>query len=224
MAHGGFIATMGRSFGTTNVVVVHQRGQEDEERHELEAQVQGSKAYFDIDAPVYDGDEIEIPDPRGAGGTRTVYVTNVKINQAPMSSSMSHLAVSYSATPPVAPVSPESSQVFNGPVVVVSGSHVNVAFDKGKISQQQPVSPGYEQLAQAVGDALKAIEATHGLDPDERENAREASAAVLGEVVKPDPDRSIVKRGLAMLRGTLQAAIAAGAGAVAKGLIEQLFV
>lgn len=220
---GGFISEMGRSFGTQQVVVIHNPGQEDEIRHEVEAHVQSSKAFFNVDAPVYEEDVLEMSDPRG--GIRRVYVTEVKINQAGGGmSDMSHISASFASTPPRRSEPRGPSQIIHGNAVIVSGSHVNVALDNGTINQQVPVTHGYEDLARVVGRALELIEATRTVDPDDREAAQEAGTALLTEVVKPEPNRPLIKRSLALLRGVLQGAAAGGAGAAAKGLIEQLFV
>lgn len=220
---GSFIAQMARSFGTQTVVVVHNAGQDDEERHQLESQVQGSKAFFDVDAPVYEGDSLELIDPRG--GTRTVHITEVKINQAggSMSSHMSHIVASYSSRPPQR-LENSGAQIIHGNAVIVSGNHVNVALDNGRINQRTSVTAGYENLARTVKEVLILIESTNGLDPDEREAAQEAATTVLNEIVKPEPDRSVVKRALPSLRGVLQSASVAGAGALATGLVNQLFL
>ena len=69
---GGYIEGFGRQFGTEDVVVIHEGI-----RHQLEAQVQAHSAFFDITAPVHDGDTMELSDPRSAtDGIRTVYITS----------------------------------------------------------------------------------------------------------------------------------------------------
>lgn len=218
-----FIEKMARTFGTQAVVVIHKAGQDSEERHDLEAQVQGSKAFFNVDAPVYEGDVLKIPDPRG--GTRTVHITSVKINQASgsMSSNMSHIAASYSSQSPT-PQERAGAQIIHGNAVIVSGNHVNIALDNGQINQKMTVAPGYEDLAQAVKETLTLIESIHDLDSDEREAAQEAATTVLQEIVKLKPNKSVVKRALPLLRGVLQSLVSAGASAAATGLINQLFV
>ncbi|WP_167047549.1 hypothetical protein [Salinibacterium sp. ZJ454] len=218
---GSFIERIGRTFGTQPVIIIHRPGESTEERHNLEAQVQGSKAFFNVDAPVYDGDVMEIIDPRG--GTRTVHITDVKINQAggSMSSHMSHIAASFSSRPRQEQT---KSQIIHGNAVIVSGNHVNVALDSAQIHQNAPITPGYEDLARALNEVLTLLESTRELDPDERAAAQDAAATVLNEIVKTSPDKSVVKRTLPLLRGVLQSAASAGAGAAATGLIGQLFV
>ena len=220
---GSFIQQVGRSFGTQRVVVVNMPGTPDEVRNDLEAQVQSKKAFFDVNAPVYEGDQMELPDPRG--GTRTVWITAVDISQAggQMSSWMSHIEATFSDHAPQ-PATPLRPQVIHGDNIVISGSHVNVATRSGSVSQQIPVTSGYEDLARAVKEALELLGTEPNLDEDDRGIAREASATVLEEIVKESPDHPRVKRALATLRGVLSSATNAAAAAAASGLIQQLVV
>ncbi|MDJ0350870.1 hypothetical protein [Cryobacterium sp. PH29-G1] len=218
---GSFIQNIGRTFGTQEVIVIHAHGTAEEQRTELESQVQGSKAYFDVDAPVYEGDAMELADPRG--GRRTVHIFKVKINEAPGSfgGGMSHIVASYSDTPARAR-GQQASQIIHGNAVIVSGSHVNVALDNGSITQHFAVTAGFEVLARSVEDALSLMEQRQDLDPDERSAAQEAGTAVLTAIVEPNPDLSLIKKALATMRGVLHSAVTAGAGAAASALITQL--
>jgi hypothetical protein len=220
---GSFIQHIGREFGTQRVVVINKPGTPDEVRYDLEAQVQSKKAFFDVDAPVYKGDQMELADPRG--GTRTVWITDVDISQAggQVWSWMSHISATYSDQEP-RPATSQRPQVIHGDNIVISGSHVNVATHGGSVSQQVPVTSGYEDLARAVKDALELLASDSDLDEDDRATAQDASAAVLEEIVKESPDHSRVKKSLAALRGVLASATNAAAAAAASGLIQQLVV
>ncbi|MET0886124.1 MAG: hypothetical protein ABWX92_06700 [Mycetocola sp.] len=221
---GSFISNIGRTFGTQEVVLIRNAGQEGEVRHEVKSQVQGAKAFFDIDAPVYDGDIMEVPDPRG--GTRTLYITAVKINQAGggTPSHMSHIVASFSERPPRSQER-SGSQIIHGNAIIVSGSHVNVALDNARIDQSATtVSVGYEELARTVKAVLELLENTDGLDEDEVEAAHEAATSVLNEIVKPEPNRSVLKKLLPTLRGVLQSVATGASSAAATGLIGQLFI
>jgi hypothetical protein len=220
---GSFIQRVGRRFGTQRVVVINKPGKSDEVRNDLEAQVQSKKAFFDVNAPVYEGDQMELPDPRG--GTRTVWITDVDIAQAggQMSSWMSHIEATFSDHEP-RPATPPRPQVIHGDNIVIAGGHVNVATRGGSVSQQVPVTSGYEDLARAVKDALELLDTEPDLDDDDRDTAQEASTAILEEIVKESPDRPRVKKALAALRGVLASATNAAAAAAASGLIQQLVV
>lgn len=91
-----FLNGMGSSFPQQDVVVVHKPASEEESRAEVRAHVQSSKAFFDLDAPVFVGDHIELDDPRG--GTRTLIVESVKIHDVRGTAGfdgMSHLEVAF---------------------------------------------------------------------------------------------------------------------------------
>ncbi|ROQ59098.1 hypothetical protein EDF36_2558 [Rathayibacter sp. PhB152] len=107
-------------------------------------------------------------------------------------------------------------------MIIVNGSNVNVAVEGSSITQQLPVSAGFEKLADAVGRAIAIIEETAGVDPDEVEAARDSATVVLMEASKPAPDESAIKRALPTVKGVLTSAANAGAGALASGLIGQL--
>lgn len=225
-----FLQGLGASFPQQDVVVVSNPGQADESRQTVRAQVQSSKAFFDVDAPVYEGNALELSDPRG--GVRTVYVTDVKINDmrgGTAFAGMSHLAVSFTSRAPETSRSNtpmlSGNQTFHGPVVIVTGGQANVAWDGGHIDQStiQQVTAGFEELASAVGEALKLLASDQGIDPDDRGIADEAGTCVLQEVVKPDPDKGLIKRSLAILRGVLTSATQAASSETAKQLIGQLF-
>jgi hypothetical protein len=222
---GTFLASTARSFGTDEITVVHQSGQDDEKRIEIEAHVQATHAFFEVDAPVYEGDELLLPDPRG--GTRTVYVTKVEINKAGggMSSSLSHIDATFSDRAPRPRASAgNTGQVVHGNAIIVSGSHVNIALGNGTINHNNAVTEGYEDLAKAVKAALELLEHSPGIDEDERTAAQDSAAEVLKEIVKPEPDKGTVKRSLALMRGVLQSAAQSGAAAAAAGLVAQLFI
>lgn len=69
----------------TRVTIIKNHGTDDEERIEVEAQLLNSdKAYFAIEDPLYEGDRVELPDPRGG----VVVKVAVDVVQHPMPASM----------------------------------------------------------------------------------------------------------------------------------------
>ncbi len=56
---------MFRSFGHETVGVVHAEGTADERRFSVEAHVQPDSGFVLVDAPIYEGDFVEIKAPRG---------------------------------------------------------------------------------------------------------------------------------------------------------------
>lgn len=217
-----FIQQFGRTFGTKQVSVTPGPERPGREIQVFEGLVQGKTADFNVDTPIYEGDELEWDDPRG--GRRRVYAIKVEALEAggQMSSFMGHLKVQYADSPPRSAATNRGTG--GGHVIVINGSNVNVALEGSTITQQVPVSAGYESLADAVGRALAIIEQTEGVDLDEVEAAREAATMVVEESAKPDPNPSAIKRLLPTIRGVLASAAAAGAGVAASGLVAQLFV
>lgn len=218
-----FIRSVGRQFGTQQVVVIHNPETAAEGRRELEAQVHARKVLFDVDAQVYEGDRIELGDPRG--GTRSVWVTKVDIFQAGNSgsSAISHIEASISDHP-LAAQAPALGHVVQGDQILVSGNNVNVATRGSSIQQQQigPVTHGYEELARTVQKVRELLEGDPDLDPDDRDAAQEASEAILGEIVKSEPDHPKLKKALALLRGVLVSSMTAAAAAATSDLMNQL--
>ena len=63
---------------TEVVTVIHSEGTEDETQVEVRAHIQPETGYFDVNAPVYEGDVVVVADPRGGfdrrlAGTVKVY-------------------------------------------------------------------------------------------------------------------------------------------------------
>jgi uncharacterized protein (TIGR02391 family) len=70
-----------RRAGVTTVTITNYPGTADESRHDAEAQLQAASGYFAIETPIYEGDVVDVPDPRG--GTARYLAAEVKINRAP---------------------------------------------------------------------------------------------------------------------------------------------
>lgn len=214
-----FIQQFGRTLGTKQVTVTPGGKKPGREVSVFEALIQSKTVDFNVDTPVYEGDQLEWDDPRG--GRQRVYAAKVKVFDAG-SSSMRHISIEHSEEPP-APKRPIPG-IAGGHVIVINGNNVNVAVEGSTITQQVPVAAGFEALADAVGRALALIEQTQGVDGDEVEAAREAATLVVEESSKEKPSESVIKKLLPTIRGVLNSAAAAGAGAAATGLVGQLFV
>ncbi len=223
---GSFISWVRQNFGTQMVRVIHPVDGSDDEQSELEAQVQSDAAYFDVDAPVYEGDRLELIDPRG--GTRKVWITSLEINQAGgmMSSDLSHIKASFSDKNPASQSRTYADRTTFGDnaIFVSGGSHVTIAAHGGSIAQGQTVPPEYSELAKAVKQALELIQKESSFDGEDREIAKQASSGVLEEIVKEEPNPSKLKGSLATLRGVLTAATNSASSAAASGIIQQLFL
>jgi hypothetical protein len=100
---------------------------------------------------------------------------------------------------------------YSGPTVISNGDSAQIAFGANSVQIQQatePVTPGFEGLAEAVAAAMEAIAALP-LSSEDQEDVNAAGTELLAEVTKPEPDASLIRRGLTLLKGAL-APIAAG--------------
>ncbi|WP_065246988.1 hypothetical protein [Dermabacter vaginalis] len=113
---------------------------------------------------------------------------------------------------------------YHGPVVfTVNGDNAQVAWGNQSSTQVQKhadqVAAGYEQLAELLTDILANLP-TFQLDGTDGEVLRENANLVLQEVVKSEPDQSVVRRGVTLIKGLL-APLSAGIGkAVTEEAVE----
>lgn len=214
-----YLETFGSAFGTKTVRITPGPEKPGREVVEVQAIVQSKSIGFAVDAPVYEGDQLTWADPRG--GETTMWAAEVHVSDAQGDAAdLAHIRVVPSSSRP----QQSRSTGVVGHTLIINGSHVNVALEGSTITQQVPVSAGYQDLADAVGRALAIIEQTESVDSDEAAVARESAVRVLEESAKPEPDVGIIKRLLPTIRGVLSAAATSGAGAAASGLVGQLFV
>lgn len=82
---------------STSVTLIKKFGGPDESRQTVECSVQGKKGYFSATTPVYEGDVIEVPDPRG--GLRHLHVGTVVVNA--VGSSIDHIEAIWGEAPKV---------------------------------------------------------------------------------------------------------------------------
>lgn len=221
-----FLQGVGSHFPQQDVVIIHCAGTDQEQRNSVRAIVQSRSAQFDLDTPIYEGDVVELEDPRG--GKRRLSVDQVDINDVrggPAFHGMSHISVKWSDARRSPGPMRGGDTTYNGPVVVVKGDHAQIAWDNAAVTQSSApaqVAPGFEDLAHAVIRALKLLSTSDGIDADDRAIGSRAGEEVLQEIVKPAPDKSVVRRGLAALRGLLVTMGTSAAGAAARELIERL--
>lgn len=135
-----FFSTMGRSHGTKQVVIVRQPGTADEERTTVTAMIQSESGFFDVSTPIYEGDHVVIPDPRG--GTDTRVALEVKVNDFG-SANLQHTQVKWGKAPAqrVAPVRRLTFEHLHENVQAAAGD----LFADGHLSS-------------AVSEAFKSIE------------------------------------------------------------------
>ena len=129
-----------RRAGTKQVVIVRHEGTDSEERHEVEAHIQAGSGFFAVDTPIYAGDVVLMPDPRGGTDRRLVAKVNVHNYGSP---NMRHTEVEWGDAPAVRSAPVRRLAIENLHAEVVSAA--SDLFVDGHYSQ-------------AVFEALKALE------------------------------------------------------------------
>jgi uncharacterized protein (TIGR02391 family) len=94
---------MARSLIHRNAVpvkIIRNQGTEDEEIIDARGMIQAAKGMFDVDTPVFEGDIVEVPDPRRPEGVERRFVAEVAVNNyGPLH--MQHVTVTWGRTMPV---------------------------------------------------------------------------------------------------------------------------
>jgi uncharacterized protein (TIGR02391 family) len=106
--------------GTEPVTIIHAEGTDEERRVEVQAHIQPETGFFEVDAPVYEGDIVLVADPRGGLDRRlagTVKVYNVGPTH------VRHTEVTWAKAPPirVAPVRRLTLENLHPEIVGASG-------------------------------------------------------------------------------------------------------
>ena len=86
-----FLETFGRDFPQQNVEVIHDEGGTQERRLQMRAIIQSKTGEFNYDAQIFEGDIVELDDPRG--GKRRLLAENVDVLEA---GELSHISVTWS--------------------------------------------------------------------------------------------------------------------------------
>jgi hypothetical protein len=68
----GYLAGIAGTVGTQTVVIIHNEGLQDETRVTAEAFIRPKMGTFEVETPVYEGDVVEMDDPRGGRMRRLV--------------------------------------------------------------------------------------------------------------------------------------------------------
>lgn len=131
---------MGSGHGTKEVVIIHAEGTDDEAKTTVEAMIQSKSGFFEVTTPIYEGDIVEIPDPRG--GTDRRLAAEVKVKDFGPKN-MQHTQVIWGKAPAqrVAPVRRLTFENLHPKVRAAAGD----LFADG-------------HFASAVSDAFKSIE------------------------------------------------------------------
>lgn len=214
-----FLRGHGSNFPQHDVVIVRDGGGPTERRTNTRGIIQADSGIFDLDTLVYEGDVVELDDPRG--GKREHYVKAVKIsdaNGAAAFAGMSHITAVWGTRPaPRSAAAVASSHVYNAPVINIQGDRAQVAWGNHTSSQTSgsvsTITQGYEEIASLVATALQNLQSAD-IDEDDKEVAVESAETVLREATAEVPDSKILRRGLATLKGVLGGlAVSASTGA-----------
>lgn len=81
--------------GAIDVCIVRHPGTLKEERIQAKGQIEPDNGFFDIKTPIYEGDMVEVPDPRG--GVRQLFVGRADPIQAGGNPDLDHIEVTWSA-------------------------------------------------------------------------------------------------------------------------------
>ncbi|QPE03465.1 hypothetical protein IT882_08735 [Microbacterium schleiferi] len=190
----GFLESTGRSFPQHDVIIVHNEGSPEEVRAPSRGIIQSKSGQFNVDTPIYEGDWVELPDPRG--GTRRLYVREVHVNDvgehAPAFRDMGHISVKWGE--PSTAHAPAERLVVN-----VSGSHNQIAWNNRDVTQQRGDWPSDERAVLAkLLEELRDLE----ISPADRDIlSEEASAAI--QSIDNGEDTARRRRSIATIRGVL---------------------
>jgi uncharacterized protein (TIGR02391 family) len=81
-----------------NVKIIRNADSEDEQVVEVDAQIQGEKGFFDVDTPIFEGDLVEVADPRRPEGVERRLAAKVKLNNFGPAD-MQHITVTWGNAP-----------------------------------------------------------------------------------------------------------------------------
>jgi uncharacterized protein (TIGR02391 family) len=129
--------------GTRDVTLIKNLGEPDEQRFSLKANIQSKQGMFEVDAPINEGDVVELPDPRG--GLRQLKIAKIDIHDLPgIGRGMNHLTAHWGPPPPQLRQSPIRRLGLEGlhPAILAAASKL---FTDG-------------HYAAAIFEAFKAVE------------------------------------------------------------------
>lgn len=147
-------------------IIRNEGGGEDEEVVEVEAHIQAEQGFFDVGTPVFEGDVVEVADPRRPEGVERRFAAKVNVNNFGPTD-MQHISVTWgrAAPPRVAPVRR----------LTFENLHVAVQSAAGDL-----FADGHYESS--VSEAFKSLEVRArdltGLD--------KSGAALMGDAFKPD--------------------------------------
>jgi uncharacterized protein (TIGR02391 family) len=159
-----FLDGIRSTFGTDQIVIIHHEGQEDETRREVEAHIQSKTGSFEVDTPIYEGDIVELDDPRG--GRERRLAAQVDINRVRGHEDMSRIKVTWGkAGPPrSAPVRRLKVENLHPAVISASSDLFNDGHYESSVSEAfKSIEVRVRSLAPTTGKTgAKLMEAAFG--------------------------------------------------------------
>lgn len=115
---------MFRTFGYETVEVIHAEGTSDECRFSVEAHIQPDMGFVAVETPIYEGDIVEIKDPRGGVDRRFVSEVKIYDAKAPQFRDMRFTELKWGKAPQprIAPVRRLTIEAFHPRVVEAAGA------------------------------------------------------------------------------------------------------
>lgn len=95
-----WVREFGRHFGTQTVKIIGQSGGREEQVVEVEALIQPKTGTFDVDTPIFEGDLVEVADPRRPEGVERRLAGKVDVNNVGPAN-MHHISVTWAKGPSV---------------------------------------------------------------------------------------------------------------------------
>ncbi|BBY11012.1 TIGR02391 family protein [Mycobacterium marseillense] len=141
----GFLSRLGGPLGIQKVVVIRDEGSPNETRTETEAHIQAQKGFFEVETQIYEGDIVEMDDPRGGHERRLV--DEVQIYHRPRGGNRTnHIEVVWGKIP--RPTPPRSAPVRR---LDLENLHQHVTAVASDLFNEQ-------FYGAAVAEAFKSIE------------------------------------------------------------------
>lgn len=132
---------MFRTFGHETVTVIQGEGTDDEKRFTIEAHIQPESGFVAVDTPIYEGDVVEVDDPRGGVERRLVSEVRIYDPKGPTFRNMRYTEIKFgkAPSPRIAPVRRLTIEKFHPQVIQASGQlfadgHFSEAVSKAFVS------------------------------------------------------------------------------------------
>ncbi len=154
------------ALGTQIVKIIRDEGGEGEAVVEVQAHIQAEKGFFDVKTPVFEGDLVEVADPRRPEGVERRLVAKVKVNNFGPTD-MQHISVTWGRATP-ARVAPVRRLSFGNLHVAVQSAAGDLFADG---HYESSVSEAFKSLEVRVRNLT-------GLDM--------SGARLMGDAFKPD--------------------------------------